>query len=300
MRRQPVIGRFGRLIECGRVGELPVGGRLLPVHPLAWRAGLPRPPQQRRGPEGQRAGIRGQQLPVPGGPDSLPAPVPDHRRVDPTMRDDRRLPTGRCATSSAERRTEVRTGACVPTGCRTSPTPPPIPRARPFSTSVMSPASRSSAHRIRHCSVEGSRIRAPGRRLGRRTSADGVRCFVEGITAPNPCVVCPVRSSSPSRAASHDPQPSPSARRRTGHGPPDASLLARRHGPPRAHPRHAPRARRSPISERRSRTEMTMMLATPIAPTSSATAPRPRNRVSSAPLASAWAVSASEGWETLT
>ena len=43
-----------------------------------------------------------------------------------------------------------------------------------------------------------------------------------------------------------------------------------------------------------------MMLATPIAPTSSATAPRPRNRVSSAPLASAWAVRASEGRETLT
>ena len=43
-----------------------------------------------------------------------------------------------------------------------------------------------------------------------------------------------------------------------------------------------------------------MMLATPIAPTSSATAPRPRNRVSSAPSASARAVSASEGWETLT
>jgi hypothetical protein len=45
---------------------------------------------------------------------------------------------------------------------------------------------------------------------------------------------------------------------------------------------------------------MTMMLATPIAPTSSATAPSPRNRVSSAPLASAWAVSAAEGWETST
>ena len=51
---------------------------------------------------------------------------------------------------------------------------------------------------------------------------------------------------------------------------------------------------------RRSRTEMTMMLATPMAPTSRATAPRPRNRVSSAPLASAWAVSAAEGWETAT
>ena len=41
------------------------------------------------------------------------------------------------------------------------------------------------------------------------------------------------------------------------------------------------------------------MFATPIAPTSSATAPSPRNRVSSAPLASAWAVSASDGWETV-
>ena len=43
-----------------------------------------------------------------------------------------------------------------------------------------------------------------------------------------------------------------------------------------------------------------MMLATPTAPTSSATAPRPRNRVSKAPAASAWAVSAFDGWETLT
>src|SRR5207245_3762144 len=40
----------------------------------------------------------------------------------------------------------------------------------------------------------------------------------------------------------------------------------------------APRARRRPISERRSSTEITMMLATPTAPTSKATAPRPRNR----------------------
>jgi two-component system OmpR family sensor kinase len=37
---------------------------------------------------------------------------------------------------------------------------------------------------------------------------------------------------------------------------------------------------------------MTMMLATPTAPTSSATAPRPRNSTSKAPWASAWAVSA--------
>jgi hypothetical protein len=53
-------------------------------------------------------------------------------------------------------------------------------------------------------------------------------------------------------------------------------------------------------AQRRSSTEMTMMWATPIAPTSSATAPKPRNRVSSAPSASARAVSAAEGWETMT
>src|SRR6266496_1700965 len=43
-------------------------------------------------------------------------------------------------------------------------------------------------------------------------------------------------------------------------------------------PLAAPRARRSPISERLSSTEMIMMLATPTAPTSRDTAPRPRNR----------------------
>src|SRR5450755_2190695 len=62
----------------------------------------------------------------------------------------------------------------------------------------------------------------------------------------------------------------------------------------------APRARRRPISERRSRTEMIMMLATPTAPTRRATAPRPRNRPLRALLASAWATRASEGWLTLT
>jgi hypothetical protein len=65
-------------------------------------------------------------------------------------------------------------------------------------------------------------------------------------------------------------------------------------------PRVAPSARRSPISCRRSSTEMIMMLATTTAPTSSATAPRPRNSVSNAPTASACAVSAADGWDTLT
>ena len=62
----------------------------------------------------------------------------------------------------------------------------------------------------------------------------------------------------------------------------------------------APSARRSPISERRSRTPMIMMFATPTAPTRRATAPRPRKRPLSALLASAWATSADDGWLTLT
>src|SRR4029079_4525644 len=58
----------------------------------------------------------------------------------------------------------------------------------------------------------------------------------------------------------------------------------------------APRARRRPISERRSSTEMIMMFATPTAPTISATTPSPRKRLSNAPAAAARAVSTSEGW----
>ena len=42
---------------------------------------------------------------------------------------------------------------------------------------------------------------------------------------------------------------------------------------------------------------MTMMLATPMAPTSSATAPKPRNRALNAPLASAWAARAADAQE---
>src|SRR6266542_5796143 len=59
--------------------------------------------------------------------------------------------------------------------------------------------------------------------------------------------------------------------------------------------RAAPSARRRPISDRRSRTEITMTLAMPTPPTSSATAPSPRNRVVSDSLAAARACNASEG-----
>jgi hypothetical protein len=82
--------------------------------------------------------------------------------------------------------------------------------------------------------------------------------------------------------------------------PPSDSMTASARNWIRICPLVAPSARRSPISWRRSSTEMTMMLATPIAPTRSATAPRPGNSVSSAPLASAAAVSAADGWETVT
>ena len=45
---------------------------------------------------------------------------------------------------------------------------------------------------------------------------------------------------------------------------------------------------------------MIMMLATPTAPTISATTPSPRKRLSNAPAAAARAVSASDGWLTFT
>ena len=45
---------------------------------------------------------------------------------------------------------------------------------------------------------------------------------------------------------------------------------------------------------------MIMMLATPTAPTISATTPSPRKRLSNAPAAAARAVSTSDGWLTFT
>ncbi len=59
--------------------------------------------------------------------------------------------------------------------------------------------------------------------------------------------------------------------------------------------RVAPSARRNPISLRRSSTEMTMMLAIPIARTSSATPPSPNSSVVNWPLAPARAWSEFEG-----
>jgi hypothetical protein len=41
MQRQPVIPRFWRFTECGRVSELGVSGRLLPLHALPRGAELP-------------------------------------------------------------------------------------------------------------------------------------------------------------------------------------------------------------------------------------------------------------------
>ena len=48
------------------------------LHALPRRAELPRPRQQRTGPQGRPAATRGQQFPVPGGPASLPALAPEH------------------------------------------------------------------------------------------------------------------------------------------------------------------------------------------------------------------------------
>ena len=69
---------------------------------------------------------------------------------------------------------------------------------------------------------------------------------------------------------------------------------------PRICPLVAPSERRRPISARRSRTEMTMVLATPIPPTSSATAPSPTSSPVNASSVACWAASASEGRETST
>ena len=88
------------------------------------------------------------------------------------------------------------------------------------------------------------------------------------------------------RCAERDPRRS----RRAARAAPTRRGTARRCGP-----RARPSARRRPISERRSSTEMTITLAMPTPPTSSATAPRPRNTAVSVLWASARACSASEG-----
>src|SRR5437588_4414311 len=64
--------------------------------------------------------------------------------------------------------------------------------------------------------------------------------------------------------------------------------------------RVAPSARRKPISPRRSSTEITMMLAIPIAPTINATAPSPSSSVVKCPLAAARASSTFDGRLTWT
>src|SRR6266545_1679417 len=56
----------------------------------------------------------------------------------------------------------------------------------------------------------------------------------------------------------------------------------------------------STISARRSSTEITIVLATPMPPTSSATAPRPSSRPVKVLSTAAWAASASEGLDTST
>ena len=59
--------------------------------------------------------------------------------------------------------------------------------------------------------------------------------------------------------------------------------------------RVAPSARRTPISVRRSSTEITIRLAMPIAPTTSATPPRPRKSAVDEPATATRAASASDG-----
>ena len=68
IRRQRIIHRCRRLIECARVSALPVdehpeGARLLPLHALARRAEIPRPHQQRSDPQGAACSNSGSAAP---------------------------------------------------------------------------------------------------------------------------------------------------------------------------------------------------------------------------------------------
>src|SRR5260221_656132 len=137
---------------------------------------------------------------------------------------------------------------------------------------------------------EAGRLVSQQRREG--GSQPRVRPARPGRAGRAGCLPRPLRARRPAVASAPAPTPAAPPRR--------ASRMASDRNWTRMCPLVAPRARRRPISDRRSRTEMTMMLATPTAPTSRATAPRPRNRPLRALLASAWATSAAEGWETLT
>ena len=84
-------------------------------------------------PKGDPQRIRGQHLPVPDRPASLPAPAPDRRVATTTrlpMYGEQRLPTGPGA-ADADRMRKL-AGACAPTGCRTCPTPPTVVPVAPW------------------------------------------------------------------------------------------------------------------------------------------------------------------------
>jgi hypothetical protein len=95
MQREQIIGRFGRLTECGRVIDFSVRGGVLRLHAQPRGAELPRPRQQRAAPEGRRTAFRGQCLAAPGRPESLSGRVPG--LLVGAMPGDRRLLTGRSA-----------------------------------------------------------------------------------------------------------------------------------------------------------------------------------------------------------
>ena len=79
MQRQPVIHRFRRLTECGRVSELPVSGRLLGCMRSHGVPNFPDPDSSGELPKDRRAALRGQHLPVPGRP-SKPASTCSRQR----------------------------------------------------------------------------------------------------------------------------------------------------------------------------------------------------------------------------
>ena len=179
VQRQPVRRGLRRLIECGRVSELPVGGRLLRTAcaPTACRT-IPTPAaaERSRSPTRRHSGSAAPSSVRPSEPASTCSRPPADRSppIAPAMR-----PAGVCPQALVQHALTAcgsTPGACAPTGCRTGPTPPSIPRGALFSMSpYRAHLRRRSAARLTNASACGTQARC----------WHGVETK-SGIAAPNP------------------------------------------------------------------------------------------------------------------
>src|SRR5262249_26470905 len=71
------------LNDLGSLGTREQGAGFLALHAFARRAELPRPCEWRSDPEGRHAATRGQQSPVPVGPERMHTPAPEQWPADP-------------------------------------------------------------------------------------------------------------------------------------------------------------------------------------------------------------------------